>query len=95
MTHPFELVGLGKAPYEFVEVEYVAEGDKCEYCGTRIKYRYWVQAADCKFTVGSECIRKVDKSMAKECSRALAEYKREQNMTQEEKDFYASFESLK
>lgn len=97
MTHPFEAVGLGRAPYEFLEVEYTPDGDQCEFCGTRIKYRYWIQSGcgGWKFTVGSECVRKVDKQLAKECSRALNEYKRELAMSEEERAFYAGFESVK
>lgn len=95
MTHAFEIVGLGIGPFEFLEVDHFPEGDKCEYCGTRIVNRFWIEGAcGTKFTVGSECVKKVDKTLSKECARALKQFKLDQAMSEEEKEFYAGFESV-
>lgn len=98
--HPFEQAGLDKAPFSFEGVEYVPDGDQCEYCGQRIKYRYWILGGTgVNFTVGSECVKKTDPDMAKECEKALREYKREQTidreLTDQEKEFFKGFQTLR
>lgn len=70
--HRFELAGLGKAPFHFTgnvtESTYCAcpgapvqSGSTCDYCGTCIRYEFWVKSADGKlFKVGCDCIYKTD-----------------------------------
>ena len=69
-SHRFEVVGLGKAPFQFTgevtEKTYCAcpgapvqAGSSCDYCGTCIRYEFWVRSADNKkFKVGCDCIHK-------------------------------------
>lgn len=69
-VHRFELAGLGKAPFRFTgevsEKTYCAcpgapvqPGSSCDYCGTGIRYEFWVRSADGKkFKVGCDCIHK-------------------------------------
>lgn len=67
--HVFETAKLGQAPYHYLGCEkaiYVAcpgapmqPGATCQYCGTGIMYKFWLQSADGKrFFVGSDCIIK-------------------------------------
>ena len=56
--HPFERAGLGKPPYRFTGTEekvYQAchdapqqPGGTCNYCGTGIRFCFWVESADKK-----------------------------------------------
>lgn len=79
--HRFEAAGLGKAPFAFTgkvtEKTYCAcpgapvqPGSKCDYCGTRIRYEFWVRSADGReFKVGCDCIYKTrDTSLIKQIS---------------------------
>jgi hypothetical protein len=71
-VHRFELAGLGKAPFRFTgqvsEKTYQAcqgapiqAGSTCDYCGTCIRYEFWVRSACGKeFKVGCDCIHKTD-----------------------------------
>ena len=85
-THRFELAGLGKAPFRFTgevsERTYqacpgapVQPGSSCDYCGTGIRYEFWVASADGKqFKVGCDCIHKTgDRGLIQQIS--LAERK--------------------
>ncbi len=68
--HRFETAGLGKAPFRFTgevtEKTYCAcpgapvqAGSSCDFCGTCIRYEFWVRSADSKeFKVGCDCIHK-------------------------------------
>lgn len=68
--HRFEKAGLGKAPFHFTgevtEKTYCAcpgapvqAGSTCDYCGTCIRYEFWVRSADGKeFKTGCDCIHK-------------------------------------
>lgn len=69
--HVFEKVGLGKAPFRFVDFHEskfqacpdapVQAGASCDYCGTGIMYVCVIESADGKrFKVGSDCVSKVD-----------------------------------
>ena len=68
--HPFEAAGLGKAPFRFdgiadnvysVAPGHSQPGGTCKFCYRGIRYEFWVVSADGKrFTVGSECIRKIE-----------------------------------
>lgn len=69
-VHRFERAGLGKAPFAFTgevtEKTYCAcqgapvqAGSTCDYCGTCIRYEFWVKSSDSKtFKVGCDCIHK-------------------------------------
>jgi hypothetical protein len=69
-VHRFELAGLGKAPFHFTgaatEKTYCARpgapvqpGSTCDYCGTCIRYEFWVRSADGReFKTGCDCIHK-------------------------------------
>ena len=57
MLHPFEKAGLGKAPFHCTHVEDAPSG--CQFCGTAIRYRYYINGADgSSFYVGSDCVAK-------------------------------------
>lgn len=68
-VHPFELAGLGKAPYVFTGVtesvfqaapgEPARAGSSCDFCPASIRWCFWLRSADGKkFKVGCDCIRK-------------------------------------
>jgi len=81
--HRFELAGLGKAPFQFTgkvtETVFVAcpgatpkSGSSCDYCGTGIRYEFWLRSADQKeFKVGCDCIHKAgDRGLIKQIAAA-------------------------
>ena len=80
-VHRFEAAGLGKEPFRFTgevtERAYCAcpgapvqPGSSCDYCGTAIRYEFWVLSADGKqFKVGCDCIHKTgDAGLIKQIS---------------------------
>lgn len=82
-THCFELAGLGTAPFEFTghvtENTYCAcpgaplqPGGTCDFCGTGIRYEFWVRsAAGNEFKVGCDCIHKTgDRGLIQQISAA-------------------------
>ena len=84
--HRFETAGLGKAPFRFTgevtEKTYCAcpgapvqAGSSCDFCGTCIRYEFWVRSADSKeFKVGCDCIHKTgDRGLIQQIS--VAEHK--------------------
>ena len=81
--HRFELAGLGKGPFSFTgnvtEKTYCAcqgapvqPGSSCDYCGTGIKFEFWVRSADGnEFKVGCDCIHKTgDRGLIQQISAA-------------------------
>lgn len=69
--HPWEKVGLGKAPFRCVGSEVseyqacpgapIQPGSSCDYCPAGIKYVFWIQGVDgSRFKVGSSCVEKVN-----------------------------------
>jgi len=83
-VHPFEKAGFGVAPYRCVEVAektyQVAAGSltpgpvlpagTCDYCGTGIRWCYTVRSFDgVEFVVGSDCVAKVDATLAGQVNR--------------------------
>jgi hypothetical protein len=91
--HKFELAGLGKAPFHFTgqvsEKTYqacngapVQPASTCDYCGTCIRYEFWVKSADKKeFKVGCDCIRKSDDAgLIQQISKAERELKNAKNV---------------
>ncbi len=78
--HRFERAGLGKAPFQFTGT--VTEkvfcvpggtpkaGSSCDYCGTGIRYEFWVNSSCGKtFKVGCDCIHKTgDRGLIKQIS---------------------------
>ena len=87
LHHPFELKGLGQAPFHCVEVreaETVAPSGKirpgpsgrCAYCGKRIRYEFWVVSADGKrFSVGRDCIARLDFKLSRSADEARRHFK--------------------
>lgn len=81
--HRFEQAGLGEAPFRFTgtvtEKTYCAcqgapvqPGSTCDYCGTCIRYEFWVKSADGReFRVGCDCIHKTgDRGLIQQISAA-------------------------
>jgi hypothetical protein len=70
MTHPFEKAGLGKAPFSCTGVTenvfVVGDGTTkaggcCDYCGTGIRWEFWIKgsiAGAKQFKVGCDCVAK-------------------------------------
>lgn len=70
MTHPFEKAGLGKAPFSCTHVSenvfVVGDGTTkaggcCDYCGTGIRWEFWIKgsiAGAKQFKVGCDCVAK-------------------------------------
>lgn len=93
VAHPFESAGLGTAPYKFDHLEYREEKDRCEFCKQPINYLYWILAGcGTLFTVGSECVKKVDRHLSKACAKAYKNFQSEQSISAEEQAFYADFD---
>lgn len=91
--HPFDRSGLGKPPYELVEVTY--DPARCQHCRTAIKYKYQIKSGDGRRSyVGSDCIKKADERLHKVASRALKRLKDDMSMSDEDRAFYAGFRSL-
>ena len=97
MTHPFEKANLGQAPFTLVgifestrnvnagsllaEAIHVATGT-CEYCLRSIKHCHEIQDANGKkFTVGSSCCRKVDRTLEKDYFRSLNKEQSKERLT--------------
>jgi len=88
--HAFEVAGLGKAPFKFTgmsEKVYqachgapVQPGSVCDYCGTAIRYEFWIKSADQKtFKVGCDCVSKTDDmGLRRVVDGAMADFKRKQ-----------------
>ena len=70
MVHPFERAGLGKAPFKCTHVTenvfVVGDGTTkaggcCDYCGTGIRWEFWIRgsvAGARQFKVGCDCVAK-------------------------------------
>ena len=70
MTHPFEKAGLGKAPFSCTHISEniftlpdgtSKAGGCCDYCGTGIRYEFWIKgsvAGARQFKVGCDCVAK-------------------------------------
>lgn len=108
-VHPFELAGLGPAPYRFIgasrEVFQAVPGDpncpvlpagSCDYCGQAIWIQCRVRAADGQtFKVGCDCIAKIDKKLAPVADRARAKIQRELGKARDAKKIAGAAETLK
>ena len=93
--HPYEQRGLGTAPYRFVGVrknvyspvpEVQQPGGTCSYCGTGILFEFCIRSSEGKeYTIGSECIRKVDSEIYQpsEFILALRNHERDQRHDRE------------
>lgn len=92
--HRFEIAGLGKAPFRFTgevtEKTYqacsgapVQAGSSCDYCGTCIRYEFWVRSADGKeFKTGCDCIHKTgDRGLIQQISAAERKLRDAKNAT--------------
>jgi hypothetical protein len=70
MTHPFEKAGFGTAPFRCTHVSEnvfgmpdgsVKAGGCCDYCGTGLRYEFWIKgsgAGEKLFKVGCDCVAK-------------------------------------
>lgn len=90
LVHPFELAGLGKAPYRFRGVEKkgfqacpgapVKGGSSCDFCPMGIMFCFWFESADGKhFKVGCDCALRgfaADPRMVRVISAAQAKLER-------------------
>ena len=91
-THPFEIAGLGKAPFRFVGA-YVSKfqavpgdpscpiqpGTSCDYCAAGIMTVCVIRSSDGReFKVGCDCVLKVgDKGLARKVSAEVAKRRTE------------------
>jgi len=93
--HPFELAGLGKAPFRYDGMEEKVHnngdgttkaGGSCQYCWTGIRWCFWIKSSDGKrFYVGSDCVAKLgraDNKLISEVNRAIALKKREKKQAE-------------
>jgi hypothetical protein len=56
-VHIFQAAGLGVGPFKLHHVS--GEGGKCQYCGTPILWRFYLNGIDgSTFFVGSDCVMK-------------------------------------
>lgn len=53
MPHVFDMLGTS-GPYRLTRV--TVEGGCCEFCGTAIKYRFYLKGQGSEFFVGSDCV---------------------------------------
>ena len=62
MMHKFEAAGLGKAPFECIEVKRNGSAEEpggwCAFCGAEIVWEFLIASSDgMAFTVGSHCVK--------------------------------------
>jgi hypothetical protein len=88
--HPFELAGLGEAPFRFVTVRknvysaapgHQQPGGTCQYCSQGIMYECVIRSSDGKeFVVGQDCVMKLDRAdnrLVSQVKRAKLQIERE------------------
>lgn len=88
-AHPWELAGLGRAPFRYVGMYEelfrmpdgsVKAGGSCNYCGQGIRYCFKCVSSDDKsFVVGCDCIARVHSPAERivgETEKALKDFKR-------------------
>lgn len=88
--HPFEIAGLGLAPFRFVSINkniysacvgHSQPGGTCAFCGQGILYECVIRSHDGKvFTVGQDCVRKIrreDNRLATALQREIAKVAKE------------------
>lgn len=87
--HVFERAGLGLAPFKFVGMSENAvkcgvngetkAGGSCDYCGTGIRFEFWLKSADAKtFKVGCDCINKSGDAGLMRAYKTSHEYRKHQ-----------------
>lgn len=92
-THVFEQAGLGKAPFQVVDVYREPDPDMhigfCNYCGHEIVVICCIKSSDGKFfKVGSSCVKKTcDGMMIKSLSDLLANHKYRERKAAERKQW--------
>lgn len=74
----FETMGFGKGPYRVIgyqkkvhqpQYEVARAGGTCDACGQAIMHSYQILSADgIKFSVGCECVRKVEPGLVRGCA---------------------------
>lgn len=103
--HKFEAAGLGKAPFRFIGMSEnmwspasgvpAKPGGCCRYCFQGIRYEFWVESADGhRFSVGCDCIRKVESKGSKLLTDAERKFRREKR-EREHRAFMARIESVR
>lgn len=88
--HPFEIAGLGAAPFDLLGVTeevlrlpcgHTQHAGTCDYCSRGIKYCCHIGSHDGKrFVVGTDCVRKlnrIDNRLLNEVEKAVAKMNRE------------------
>lgn len=96
LVHKFQLAGLGQAPFQFAGMtESVITypdgtskaGSSCDYCGTGIRYEFWIESADAKRSkVGCNCVHKTgDAGLVLQISKAERELKDKKNAAAKER----------
>lgn len=104
-THPWERLGLGKAPFRYVGYEFktyqacpgapIQVGASCDACANGIKHVCWIEDAEGKrFKVGNVCVGKVDKIMAKKVDREVKAAKKAETKKREDARIEAAKELL-
>jgi hypothetical protein len=96
-SHPWEVAGLGRAPYKFMGMTkavfampggYTKPGGSCDYCGQGIMYEFHCKSSDGKrFKVGCDCIARCHlpaETIVGEAKRALKEHKAEERRAKRE-----------
>ena len=80
MIHAFEESGLGKAPFEFVNL-FMRETN-CQHCGTPILYNCVIEDVNGKqFIVGNVCVHKTgDEGLHRVVDQKIVEFKRKRDM---------------
>ena len=59
--HPFEGAGLGKAPFEVIQVYTSEPHTNCDFCATRIWEVHVIESDDgLIFKVGCECVKRTE-----------------------------------
>jgi hypothetical protein len=99
MIHCFEKSGLGLAPFQYLGcVDLGRSKAACQYCGTGIRYQFFLQSADGKkFYVGSDCIYKSGDAglinIAKKERSRLAKEKRDARKAQSRQERQAKWDA--
>lgn len=100
MTHPFEISGLGKAPFKCLGMRsnkftpgglmghlHSKPGGTCAHCGTGILYEFMIESSDGKkFVVGSSCVEKTDPVLYRQLKSIRREIERQKRAEQRKID---------
>lgn len=75
-VHIFEAAGLGTGPFQLQHT--TSEGGNCQYCGTAIVYRFYIEGTDNRqFFVGSDCVMKTgDAGLVRKVEKIVKEHQK-------------------